>query len=322
MLKNRLSLLKGYLFKNTEPGLWPSVIGIEITNRCNLDCLMCPRQNMTRSIGDMDMTLFKKIIDEISDKVEYVWLQAYGEPLLHKEVFGMIRYAKGRDLNVGLSTNATVIGSDMSDKLLESGLDYIILAFDGACKATYEKVRKGADYDSVIKNIDLFLRKKNERRSKMFAVVQCIYMRETEKEIKRFLNMWRKKGVNGIRIRQVTYSGEGKYKNLSKRACYWLWHDPYITWDGTLIPCCQDVNAVYPLGNVSAAPIIKLWNSRKMQELRQIHIEGGGYKTGLCKGCNMYQPGKLLVIGSSFFSASAVNKLVPVVESFISRLRY
>jgi radical SAM protein with 4Fe4S-binding SPASM domain len=324
MSTQRLKLAKDYVLRKKTTAALPSVIGIETTSRCNLDCKMCPRQEMTREKGDMDIELFKKISDSIKDRVEFIWLQDYGEPFLNKDIFEMIRYAKKSGLKTGISTNATVLHEGITDNIISSGLDYIIFAFDGATKETYEKVRKGAQYEKVTQNIRRFIARKNELRADIFTVIQCIFMSDTEKEIKAFKRMWKIKGVDGIRIRQVTYSGgKGKFKNrLIGRPCYWLWSDPHIKWDGTVVPCCQDVNAVYPLGNIKDKSFDAIWNSEKMVLLREMHISGKFRELPLCKNCNMYQPNTLLIAGSSIFNYLTINKLVPAVESFISSIRY
>lgn len=324
MVGNRLKLTRDYLSRKTRIATYPSVVGIETTGRCNLDCIMCPRIKMTRQAGDMEPSLFEKIIDDISGRVEFVWLQDYGEPLLNKNIFRMIRYAKKRGLSTGISTNATALTGDAAENILSSGLDYIIFAFDGATKETYEKIRKGADYAAVKQNIERFLAKKTEQDAEIFTAVQCIYMEETEREIDDFMAAWDTEGVDGIRVRQLTFSGnKDKFRNtLHGRPCYWLWSDPHIKWDGTVVPCCQDVNAEYPLGNISEEPLGVLWNSDKMLWLRERHISGKQGEIPLCRDCNMYQPGLPLIIGSSFFSYKTVNKLVPKIETILSRKRF
>ncbi|WP_347273854.1 radical SAM protein [Candidatus Kuenenia sp.] len=324
MIVERIKLAKYYLFKSKNTGLsYPSVIGIETTSRCNIDCIMCPRQEMTRQTGDMDIKLFKKIINDIKGKVEFIWLQDYGEPFLNKNIFKMIAYAKRHGLRTGISTNATVLNNDIIVNILNSGLDYIIFAFDGATKETYEKIRKGANFEKVTNNINDFLANKTACNTRIFTVVQCIQMENTESEINDFVKMWKVKGVDGIRIRQVTYSGKDKFENsLNGRPCYWLWSDPHIKWDGTVVPCCQDVNAVYPLGNIKENSLGKLWNSEKMIRLREKHISGKYHEIALCKGCNMYQPSLPLIIGSSFFRYFALNKFIPRVETILSKIRY
>jgi len=337
MIASRLGLAARYLLKRAQTASYPAVVGIEPTNNCNLDCVFCPRQEMTRQIGDMNQELFERIADDLAGKAEFIWLQDYGEPFLNKNIFNLIRIANDRGLRTGISTNGTVMTDRVVDGIFESGLDYIIFAFDGATKETYEKVRLGANFDHVSANIRRFLRRKNELGARIFTVVQCICMEQTRAEIKAFVRLWRVRGVNGIRIRQLTYSGTtespgrhgsngdavGRFRNdPGRRPCYWLWSNPHIKQDGTVVPCCQDVNGDLAIGNVKDESLGSIWNGEKMQRLRQMHIDGRQAEIPLCKSCNMYQPSAPLVFGSAFLPYFAVNKLVPKVETLISFRRY
>lgn len=324
----RFTLLWDYLSGNTICKAGPLEIGIEVTNRCNLDCIMCPRKKMTRPLGDMSFDLFTKIIDSGRDHLEFVWLQDYGESFLNSAIFEMINYCRKNGIRTGISTNATLLDKNLSERILTSGLDYLIFGFDGVTKETYENVRKGANYEKVVNNIRQFLEKKTKMETKIFTVLQCICMKETEEEIKKFKKLWKIPGVDAIRIRQVTFGIEPakekdkKFVNPKKGPCYWLWSNPHIKWNGTMVPCCQDVNAIYPLGNINKDSLFELWNSERMVELRKTHLLGEYRSLNLCKDCNMYQPSALLVIGSSFFNLYTVNRLVPRMETKLSLLRY
>jgi radical SAM protein with 4Fe4S-binding SPASM domain len=285
---------------------------------------MCPRQEMTRPIFDMASPTYRKIIDDISLKTNFIWLQDYGEPFLNKSIFDMICYAKSKGLRVGISSNATVLTDKIIDGIFDSKLDYLIFAIDGGTKETYEKVRVGGTFEKVVSNVERFLEKKKLGRHKIFTVIQCIYMETTEGDISKFRTFWRRPGVDSVRIRQVTYSGKnGKFDNQTKRKpCYWLWSNPHIKNDGTVVPCCQDVNATLALGNVNEQRLDQIWNNEKMIDLRQKHLDGKAGDIPLCRGCNMYQPSNVLILGSSIFDTFTVNRLIPKIESIISRLRY
>lgn len=320
----RMKLALAYVRKKSKLSSYPPVVGIESTNNCNLDCIMCPRQEMTRPVFDMASPIYRKIIDDIAGKTDFIWLQDYGEPFLNKSIFEMIRYAKAKGLRVGISSNATVLTDKIIEGIFASGLDYLIFAIDGGTKETYEKVRVGGNYEKTVANVERFLAAKTAGRHKIFTVIQCIYMETTENDISAFSQYWRKPGVDSVRIRQVTYSGkQGKFDNETERKpCYWLWSNPHIKNDGTVVPCCQDVNATLALGNVNEQRLDEIWNNEKMQELRQKHIDGRAGEIPLCSGCNMFQPNDILILGSSAFDTFTVNKLVPRVESALSRLRY
>lgn len=318
-----LKLAFAYLAKKPKLKMYPRIVGIESTNNCNLDCIMCPRQEMTRKVFDIELGLFKKIIEDIKGKSEFIWLQDYGEPFLNKNIFKMIAIAKSAGLKVGISTNGTVLTDAIIDGILSSGLDYLIFAIDGATKETYEKIRVGANYEKVHENVLRFLRKRQQSASQIFTVVQCIYMKETKNQIQQFKEMWNLPGVNAVRIRQLTYSGTGEFKNTpSRKPCYWLWSNPHIKNDGTVVPCCQDVNATLPLGNIQENSLDEIWNSPAMQDLRKKHLSGNAHEIDLCRNCNMYQPSLPLVLASAPFDSMSVNRWVPRLESLLSKIRY
>lgn len=327
-LSNRYRILRSYINRQLDVKGGPFEIGIDSTNRCNLNCIMCPRQEMRRPLGDMDLELFKKIIDEGSHFLEFVWLQDYGEPLLHKDISKMISYSRKKRIPCAISTNAVLLNKDISEEILGAGLSYILFAFDGATKKTYEEIRKGSNYEKVVKNIKDFLRIKERMKSRIFVAMQCIYMKETEEEIEAFRRMWRLPGVDAFRIRQLTYSADrygpqSKFKNpITDSPCYWLWRHPQIKWDGILVPCCQDVNAICNLGNLKDSSLMELWNGQAMQDLRRAHLEGRRKELPLCRDCNMYQPSFPLAAAAFMFDTAIVNRWVPILESAISSLRY
>ena len=71
---------------------------------------------MTREGGFMEFDLFKKIIDDCND-LEHLCMHNWGEPLLHKDIFRMIEYAKNKGVNyVVMNTNGTLLTDKMIDQ--------------------------------------------------------------------------------------------------------------------------------------------------------------------------------------------------------------
>ena len=89
-----------------------------------------------------------------------------------------------------MSTNATLLDDKRSDMLLDSGLDYLILAFDGATKETYEKYRVGAEFERTREYILNFLKKKRDRRSSIFTVVQMVLLKDNQHEVDAYRKLW------------------------------------------------------------------------------------------------------------------------------------
>ena len=74
----------------------PTVLMIENTNHCNAECVMCPRDTLSRKRGFMDFGLFEKIIKEASSEKRkpVTHLHGFGEPLLDKLLPDRIQLAK------------------------------------------------------------------------------------------------------------------------------------------------------------------------------------------------------------------------------------
>jgi MoaA/NifB/PqqE/SkfB family radical SAM enzyme len=108
---------------------YPSQAQIEITNRCNLTCKMCPRDYFTLPKKDMPLDMFKKIVSRLRD-VKLLTLTGWGEPMMHPQLFEMISYSKAQGHSVKLTTNGTLLASDFRHKVITSGLDEISISLE------------------------------------------------------------------------------------------------------------------------------------------------------------------------------------------------
>ena len=162
------------------------------------------------------------IIDEIAPFAEAVVLHSWGEPLLHKRILEMIRYAKERDLFVETSTNATRLDEETSRKLIESGLDRVYLSMDGLTKETYEKVRVKGNFEVVRGNIERFLDLNHESASPVEADIQIVRLSETDAEVEEFVKQWKASYADLINIKELDAWG-GQIDEVNSLA---VEHDP------------------------------------------------------------------------------------------------
>ena len=184
----------------------PLTIMIEPTNLCNLKCPLCPTGagRIKRKKGNMEYSHFRKIIDEITPYSFHVRLWNWGEPLLNKKIFRMIAYAKKKNLFVNLSTNSNFLDKDVSEKILKSGLDELIISLDGASEETYKKYRKGGDFQKVINSIKFLTSRKRKSEIKApYVKLQFIIMKHNEHEIKNIKNLAEEIGVDELVFKTV-----------------------------------------------------------------------------------------------------------------------
>jgi len=258
---------------------------------------MCPHSRLTRDKRNMDFSLFKKIIDESSAFLNDIWLHLFGEPLLHPKIYEMVRYARKSGIEVGLSTNATLLNDGSIAEIMASGLDRITISLDGATKETYERTRRHSNYEHTLANILSFLDAKKYPDRKPHVTIQLIRMKDTEKEIQSFCESFRLLPVNEICVKDLdTWTGKiGSINKLrvesfvprstNRVPCGLLWYSMAIYADGRVVPCCRDFDAEYVLGDASSDELLSIWNGPRMKMIRQMHAARDYARIGLCHGC-------------------------------------
>ncbi len=294
--RNRWRLASDYLRGREVSAGFPKHLRIELTNRCNLACIMCPITEMERKLGNMEMELFRKIVaDAAANGTTFVYLHAWGESTVHREMFQMVREAKKVGLQVGLSTNCTMLNEKRAQEVVDSGLDFIVLSMDGAIKETYEKVRKNGDFEIVRQNITNMLATKARAGRGPFTVLQLIKMTETEAEVDDFTGYWKDMAPDSVFVKKL-WTWDGKAEDINRlmidempdavnTVCHALWKQLVIHWNGDVIPCCTDIEGKLHLGNVREQSLREIWNGEPMRALRRAHTEGRRKGLYPCDGC-------------------------------------
>ncbi len=154
---------------NPIPVNEPVFANIEITTRCNFKCKYCARANLDIEGMDMDLETFKRILDLLPHAYR-ITLVGLGEPLLHPQITEFIAIASSLKRRVGLVTNASLLESSISKKLISAGLDSIAFSLDTVNQDVASRVRKGTEIEEVINNIRQFIKIADSARAVAKAV--------------------------------------------------------------------------------------------------------------------------------------------------------
>ena len=77
---------------------------------------------------------------------------------------------------------------------MESGLTRLRFSLDAATKETFEKIRIGADYESVMKNIERCVELRNQEGYNLPVIgVNFVKMKVNEHETEEFIEKWKDK---------------------------------------------------------------------------------------------------------------------------------
>ncbi len=116
------------------------------TYACNQKCLHCYASAGNPLQDEMSFEEAKSLIDHIAALGITELGMAGGEILLRKDIFDIIKYAKGKGLVTHLGTNATLVDREIARKLKEAGITQIQVDICGVNPEIHDNVRgvKGA----------------------------------------------------------------------------------------------------------------------------------------------------------------------------------
>jgi radical SAM protein with 4Fe4S-binding SPASM domain len=259
----------------------------------------------------MDLPDYKKIIDELSPTLFDLTLHFQGEPFLHPKLTDMIAYARSKKTRVTVSTNGHFLTEEITEKILASGLNRLIIAMDGTDRESYLRYRQGADFDRVIEGIKLLSSKKKKNKTRHPKIIlQMLKLRSNEQQWKGFNQFAKGLGAdasvlktaqfygfeNGNELmpsvnessryilQQETNGNAYRIRNTLPNHCFRMWRSCVITWEGDVVPCCFDKNADHSPGNVLATSFHEIWRGKKYRNFRK-RILDSRKSVDICTNC-------------------------------------
>ena len=150
---------------NRESGRLPShllqfsrdkkpVVVWNMTRRCNLRCVHCYSSSQNIRYGnELTTAEAKAMIRDLATFGSPVILFSGGEPLMHRGLPELARYAVDQGMRAVISTNGTLITRQKAAVFKEIGLSYVGVSLDGM-KVTHDYFRgvEGA-FDTAMKGI-------------------------------------------------------------------------------------------------------------------------------------------------------------------------
>lgn len=141
---------------------YPQKLFVEITRNCNLKCTMCSNKNLKYNPSyNMPFDLFKKMADELFPHARDIDLRGFGESTIHPEFEKFLDYALKFDCSFGLVTNLAIKKDSLWKKLVEKNL-WLAISIDGATKNTFENIRKGSRFETIMHNLSIIQKTRDE----------------------------------------------------------------------------------------------------------------------------------------------------------------
>lgn len=290
-----------------EIDTFPLYVQIETLAKCNSKCIMCPRSRHAPIRQNLEMTdkIFEKIVKELkhhTNHVRRVTPQGYGEPILDKKLPSRIAQLKDAGIpEVFISTNASLLNEERSRAILESGLDQVDFSVDAISKETYERIRKGINYDVVINNIQNFIIMRDRIKAKTKIRFRYVIQYENDHEYDEFCLFWKKRIdggdiISGKKIHtfggHIAMPDSAEYQSLQNKMkylpCKGIFGSLFIYCDGQVPICGVDVNQDYIAGDLRLSSMEEIWKGKLFNEFRAKHLELGRLSYNHCPVCNSW----------------------------------
>lgn len=296
-LENGETILKSY----------PRRLVFELTNACNLNCVMCGRNAADFKPTVFDMDVFRSF-EPLMDTVEEVTLMGWGEPTIHPHFNEMLEIINRHSARKYFCSNGMNL-KKIKDAIFDYKVDVFAVSLDGATDETNSRIRRGSKIDVITEDLKDIVRIKKERGLKypwinfVFCAmksnihelpdlvrlaaeigldeVKVVYltvfendlMHETlwgsEEEVREVFEEAMKIGDElGIALKLPHYVGEDVAGDKLHKDCFVSWRDFFLGSDGYVRPCMSTPVKFFEYDKDK--DFMEMWNSKEYQNYRRI----------------------------------------------------
>ena len=273
----------------------PISASIEATTSCNLHCPECPSglRKFSRPTGNIELSYFKKYVDQMYLHLTYLMIYFQGEPYLNKQFIELVKYANSKKIYTATSTNGHFLNDENARHTVESGLDRLIISLDGTGQESYSSYRVGGEFEKVVDGIKNVINWKNKLGSKKpYVILQFLVLKTNEHLLNEISDLSKQLGVDELQLKTAQFydhkngnalmplaaqysrylkNSDGTYsiKKKIRDHCLRMWQSLVITWDGRVVPCCFDKDATHQLGDLNTSSLKEIWKGKEYKDFRK-----------------------------------------------------
>lgn len=320
-LANSLRARHAYRARALVVNAYPTAPRVDPTSVCNLHCPLCPTGagETGRGRGRMSVETYERVLDIFAEHAFCIHLWAWGEPLLHSDLWRMVAMNSARGVGTEISTHLSRHLSDEEiNAMIDSGLTWLIVSVDATSCETYERYRIGGNFHCVMDNLARIAAAKRARGAMLpFVEWQFVPFSHNEHEMAEAAAMARRLCIDGLRFKparvdktaNLTFEGEpdaalrawrardpqlyhaantrtGTYLDMQ---CPFLWRSVTVHYDGAVAPCCETYRPEHDIARLEDFPTA--WNGPAYQNARRIALGidlTAADQRSPCYGCKVF----------------------------------
>jgi MoaA/NifB/PqqE/SkfB family radical SAM enzyme/predicted O-methyltransferase YrrM/tetratricopeptide (TPR) repeat protein len=270
----------------------PENFVVETVLGCNLKCPECAVGGgiVTRKRGAMTFEQFKIIADKIRPFCQYLYLHCWGEPLLNKDIFEIIRYASAFT-KTDIHTNGNSLTEETAEQLITSGVTDVSVSIDGMSQEIYQQYRVGGSLDKALESVRMLNYFNLKYGKKVNLSSQFVVFKHNQHQMELFGQFCRSLGLNPCfkspylrHDSRLEDPDDPKYirsklpDTATLRQAMCECDNPRkaftILLDGTCVACCYDHSGITNYGNIYREDVLEIWNSPAYRKDRLDIITG------------------------------------------------
>ena len=188
----------------------PAELYLEVTNRCNLKCRMCPQfWGMPEPDADLDVAAVEALIAQLP-RLDRVVLHGVGESVLNPALPEIVKMVRARGAYTLMNSNGTILTRKRVTGLVAAGLDELRVSIDAASPETYEHIRGANALAKLIRNLGVVHEVKAEHgASKPALSLWMMGLQESLHELPKVVELAAEAGVKEVYLQRLVTSERG-----------------------------------------------------------------------------------------------------------------
>lgn len=277
---------------------FPMMCVLSFVYVCNARCPNCPytNSNIRADYKDRPFMLedtFKIIADQCGEYGAWIRISGGGEPMLHPKAVELMEYAKKVGAKVGLITNGSMFNEENSKRLIEAEIDMIEFSVDASDPRTYAKVRKGLNWDVLVRNVKRIVELRNQLKSSTKIIASGV--NQIGVDIEAVARYWGSIVDNFQKRKYLTWGINDPSKSADPTPylspeemipCPFIFERLNIDSRGKVMICGFDIAAKTDMGNVHKKSIKEIWLGEGFEYYRQMHLQRKAKEVEPCRNCS------------------------------------
>lgn len=219
--------LESYGKWEEEKRIYPIYVEVSPYGGCNHRCTFCGVDYMGYKSIKIDLSIYKERIQEMARLgVKSVMFAGEGEPFLHKELPLMVEATKRAGIDAAITTNFVLANAENLPLILECA-SWVKVSINAGESASYAKIHrtKEADFNKVLKNLELALAIREDKKFACTLGAQMLLLPENYKEALILAQRLKNIGVDYLVIKpysQHLFSKTREYEAVDYKEFYYL----------------------------------------------------------------------------------------------------